>query len=160
MTPMHFYNIYNIMSLNKWFIEVKQKYKEILEHIRREYKTASVGNIMLDLDETIVYKTTNPIPGSIEFVKSLAGHFNIYIVTGRIDKGDRRRDTLIDLQPYIYHHLIMRPDGINHRDFKKNIKHEINAIFSIGDQINDFPDFLIPNPFYYINDAGDEIYLK
>ena len=138
-----------------WFNDVKKVYTTIINDIPK-YKLVKDRNIMVDLDETILYGTVNQIQHSIEFIGALSAHFNIYFVTGRIDDGERRAETLCDIAQYNYKELILRPVGESHATFKLRIKKEIGALFSVGDQLTDYPDYLIPNPFYTIDAAGIE----
>lgn len=146
-------------KLTDWFTKVNDTYAQVLEHLNA-LDDANGKTVMIDIDETILFNTHNPIPGSVEFVNYLSRYFNVVIVTGRIDKDNRRAETEDDLKPYVYHKLILRPVGESHKYFKLRIKNELSPITSIGDQLNDHPDYLVPNPFYYINDEGDEVYLK
>lgn len=138
---------------NNWFNEVNSIYKKILI----ESEKYDSGIIILDIDETILYNTNYPIPNSVEWVAELYKKFNIYIVSGRVNSESRLKDTINDLMPYKYDKLILRPEEEVHKDFKLRIKTEVKPIFSVGDQIYDYPDYLIPNPFYYIDDNGKEI---
>lgn len=142
---------YNLRT--SWFDEVNKMYKKILI----ESEKYDRGTIILDIDETILYNTNYPIPNSIEWVDALYKKFTIYIVSGRVNSESRLRDTIKDLMPYKYDKLILRPEGEVHKDFKLRIKTAVNPIFSVGDQIYDYPDYLIPNPFYRIDENGCEV---
>ena len=143
-------------KLQKWFADVKHSYDCIIVDISKYAPFDVLRNVMIDLDETILYRTNNQIPYSIEFIKILNLYFNVYFVSGRIDVGERRKETIHDIINYKYTKLLMRPLGEAHATFKLRIKKEINAIFSVGDQLTDYPEYLIPNPFYTIDAAGDE----
>jgi len=117
------------------------------------------GNVMLDLDETLVYNTTKQIPKAKEFVEAIhnAG-LSIYIVTGRVESEKRRQETITDLTGIAYHALCMRPEGEKHSDYKARIKKQICPLFSVADQLVDHPEYLIQNPFYIITEEGEEVY--
>jgi predicted secreted acid phosphatase len=117
-------------------------------------------NVMLDLDETLVYHTTNHIPGAKEFVSRICdAGLSVHIVTGRIDSAKRREETAADLEGFPRHKLHMRPSGEPHADYKARIKKMLSPVFSVADQEVDCPEYLIKNPFYVINAEGEEIYL-
>lgn len=143
----------NNNRLNNWFKEVNAVYDLVLSDMDQ----FDSGPIMIDIDETIIYKTNFPIPNAITWLEKLSQKFTIYLVTGRVDTTARFNDTIIDLIPFKYDKLIMRPTGENHKDFKLRIKNQIDPVFSVGDQLYDYPEYLIPNPFYFIDANGDEI---
>lgn len=146
-------------KLSDWFTKVNNIYNLILKNNIGKYN-GKCKVVMLDIDETILYQTTKEIPGAIDFVNKLNENFDIYFVTGRVDKGLRRQETLHDLRNFNYKELIMRPFGEHHSTFKLRIQKELNPVFSVGDQKTDYPDYLIQNPFYYINDEGEHINIK
>ena len=140
--------------MENWFQKVKIIYDKVLD----DTSALNSGSIIIDIDETILYDSDKEIPGSVDFVNNLHKKFTIFIVTGRFEhKLDK---TIQDLKNYKYHKLILRPSGEGHSDFKLRIKTEINPIVSMGDQKTDHPTHLIPNPFYYINSDGSEIYYR
>lgn len=117
-------------------------------------------NVMLDLDETLVYQTSHHIPGAKEFVGKICdAGLTVHIVTGRIDSAKRRAETIADLEGFPRHELHMRPSGEPHADYKARIKNMLSPVFSVADQEVDRPEYLIKNPFYMITAEGEEIYL-
>jgi predicted HAD superfamily phosphohydrolase YqeG len=139
-----------------WLKYVATCYRDILE---AEISGIKEGNVMLDLDETLVYQTSNQIPGAKEFAEAICkAGLSIYIVTGRIESEKRRQETIADLNGIPYHELHMRPEGEKHSDYKARIKKQISPLFSVADQAVDHPEYLIQNPFYYITEEGEEVF--
>ena len=141
---------------NQWFMYVNSMYNKIL----LDSEKFDSGSIIVDIDETVLYNTVHEIPRAAEFINKLSEKFDIYFVTGRINSEQRRKDTVADLKNFNYKGLILRPEGVKHNEFKLKIKEKIKPIFTIADQEVDFPDYLIKNPYYYIDNNGDEIYFS
>lgn len=152
------------MDRVRWFAEVHAHYNIILEHAAAVCEPNGSASVVLDIDETLVWHPVQntiicePIPGAVNFVNELRKKYTIQLVTGRIDSGKRRSETVEDLKDFSYDSLHLRPRNEPHSAFKLRMKTEINPVFSVGDQLTDHPDFLIPNPYYYINSDGDEVY--
>jgi len=140
----------------QWFEYVETMYKHILE----ESEKFDSGIVIVDIDETVLYNTNCEIPTSTDFINKLSKKFDIYFVTERIHTIARRKETIKDLKNYTYKGLILRPAHASYTEFKQKIKTKLNPIFTISDQAIDSPDYLIKNPFYYVNANGDEIYYK
>ena len=141
---------------NQWFEYVNKMYNKILI----DSEKFDSGSIIVDIDETVLYNTVHEIPHAAEFINKLSEKFDIYFVTGRINSEQRRKDTIADLKNFKYKALILRPEGTDHNKFKLLIKEKIKPIFTIADQEVDFPDYLITNPYYYIDNKGNEIYFS
>lgn len=131
-----------------WFMNVNKIYKQILD----DSSSLEGGSVMIDVDETILYEFNKKIPGSDYFVNKLAEKFDVYLVTGRNEIS--RTMTERNLKDYKYKELIMRPSELKHGEFKLKIQTQLKPVFSVADQIVDYPTYLIPNPFYKLDADG------
>lgn len=103
--------------------------------------------LMIDIDGTVLYDTYNEIPGSVTFVNTLSKRFLIYFVTARKNTIHRRNDTVKDLRNFRYDRLYMRPSNMSTKKFKFAVKCNIQPAASIGDNLTDYPEYLLYNPF-------------